>query len=314
MGTHTVEEYEKDLRGPRRRRLQKWTWKGLRTREMATMRAAVRIAKPNGRWKRKQNQSRKRMVVHASADTLLFEASRAADVLVNSQLSNVGPWTFFAAWTAGLLTSCSPCTLSVLPLTIGYIAGHADGGRGGAQGNEDSSVASDALAFALGLATTMAAMGMFAAEVGKTYGQVGQGLPVVVSFLAIAMGLNLLEVLPLQLPSFGTDWDVNKTNLPPLLKSYAAGLVFALAASPCSTPVLATLLGYVATSQEPLTGGALLMSYSTGYVAPLLAAASATGALKQILELRKFSGWITPASGFLLLSGGTYSLLSRLLG
>lgn len=250
----------------------------------------------------------------ASADVLLFEASRAADALVNSQLSNVGPWTFFAAWTAGLLTSCSPCTLSVLPLTIGYIAGHAEGGRGGTQGNEKASVASDAVAFALGLATTMAAMGVFAAELGKTYGQVGEGLPMVVSFLAIAMGLNLLEVLPLQLPSFGTEWDVKKANLPPLLKSYAAGLIFALAASPCSTPVLATLLGYVATSQEPFTGGALLMSYSTGYVAPLLAAASATGALKQIMELRKFSGWITPASGFLLLSGGTYSLLSRLVG
>lgn len=32
-------------------------------------------------------------------------------------------------------------------------------------------------------------------------------------------------------------------------QAYLAGLTFALAASPCSTPVLASLLGYVATSQ-----------------------------------------------------------------
>ena len=47
-------------------------------------------------------------------------------------------------------------------------------------------------------------------------------------------------------------------------------LAFALAASPCSTPVLATLLGYVASSGDPVTGGALLLTYTSGYVAPLL--------------------------------------------
>lgn len=33
------------------------------------------------------------------------------------------------------------------------------------------------------------------------------------------------------------------------MQAYLAGLTFALAASPCSTPVLATLLGYVAASR-----------------------------------------------------------------
>lgn len=33
------------------------------------------------------------------------------------------------------------------------------------------------------------------------------------------------------------------------VQAYLAGLTFALAASPCSTPVLATLLGYVAASR-----------------------------------------------------------------
>lgn len=33
------------------------------------------------------------------------------------------------------------------------------------------------------------------------------------------------------------------------VQAYLAGLAFALAASPCSTPVLATLLGYVAASK-----------------------------------------------------------------
>ncbi|KAK2649116.1 hypothetical protein Ddye_016605 [Dipteronia dyeriana] len=65
-----------------------------------------------------------------------------------------------------------------------------------------------------------------------------------------------------------------------MCKSYLAGLTLVLAASPCSTPVLATLLGYVATSKDPEIGGSLLLIYTTGYVAPLLLAASFAGALQ----------------------------------
>ena len=49
------------------------------------------------------------------------------------------------------------------------------------------------------------------------------------------------------------------------------------------------------------------------YVIPLLVAATFTGALKSILALRQYSAVVTPASGVLLLSGGTYALFSRLL-
>ncbi len=66
----------------------------------------------------------------------------------------------------------------------------------------------------------------------------------------------------------------HKTCLRP--KAYLAGLTFALVASPCSTPVLATLLAYVATAGNPVAGGALLLCYTSGYVGPLLAAAAFT--------------------------------------
>lgn len=46
----------------------------------------------------------------------------------------------------------------------------------------------------MGLATTLALLGVAASFAGKAYGQIGQGLPVAASVLAIVMGLNLLEV------------------------------------------------------------------------------------------------------------------------
>lgn len=52
----------------------------------------------------------------------------------------------------------------------------------------------DSVAFSLGLATTLMILGIAASFAGKAYGQVGQGLPLAASGLAIIMGLNLLEV------------------------------------------------------------------------------------------------------------------------
>jgi len=56
-------------------------------------------------------------------------------------------------------------------------------------------VIGDSIAFSLGLATTLALLGVGASFAGKAYGQIGQGLPVAASGLAVIMGLNLLEVL-----------------------------------------------------------------------------------------------------------------------
>ncbi|MEY4518364.1 MAG: hypothetical protein RLZZ499_963, partial [Cyanobacteriota bacterium] len=165
--------------------------------------------------------------------------------------------------------------------------------------------------FALGLATTLAILGIIATSIGKVYGQIGVGLPIVVSLVAIAMGLNLLEILPLRFPSLGaTDWI--SADLPRGVRSYLLGLTFGLIASPCSTPVLATLLTWVATTQNLVLGAGLLVAYAIGYVTPLVIAGTFTASIKQILELRRWSSWINPVSGALLLGFGIFSLLSRL--
>ena len=96
------------------------------------------------------------------------------------------------------------------------------------------------------------------------------------------------------------------------MRSYSIGLTFGLVASPCSTPVLASLLGWVANTQDLILGAVLLLAYTAGYVTPLILAGTFTASIKKLLELRRWSGWINPVSGVLLVGFGVFSLLSRI--
>ncbi len=233
----------------------------------------------------------------------LYEISQFATNLVTNQLTHITPVSIGIIFLSGLLTSLTPCTLSMLPITMAYI--------GGSETQNKLNSALQSMWFTTGLATTLAGLGICAGLLGKVYGQIGLGLPIIVSIIAILMGLNLLEALPIQFPSFD-GMNLISQDLPTGFRSYFIGLTFGLVASPCSTPVLASLLAWIANSKNLILGGVLLLSYTLGYVAPLILAGTFTGTIKKLLELRQWSGWINSMSGILLIGFGVFSLLSRI--
>jgi cytochrome c-type biogenesis protein len=231
----------------------------------------------------------------------LADWARSADVLLQQSLATPSPLTLALVFGGGLLTSLGPCSLSLLPVTLAYLAGF----EGPRQVPWKRS-----LAFAAGIVGSMVILGLASGLLGRIYGQIPSLVPSLVALLSLAMGLNLLGALPIPLPA-GPDPEHWRRQVPAPLAPLAAGLAFGLAATPCTTPVLAVLLGWMAQSGHPLAGMVLLSAFGAGQVVPLLLAGTVAASLPQLLGLRAVGQWIPPISGVILLTTGVLTLVAN---
>ncbi|MCP9800693.1 cytochrome c biogenesis CcdA family protein [Synechococcus sp. RedBA-s] len=224
--------------------------------------------------------------------------------MLQRSLSAPGPLTFTVVFGAGLLTSLGPCSLSLLPITVAYMAGFSSPEAPGRAWQRS-------LSFAAGIVAALVLLGGTTSLLGRLYGQVPGVVPTVVSLLAVLMGLNLLGLVRLPLPA-GPDPELWRQRVPAPLAPLAAGAAFGLAASPCTTPVLAVLLAWIAQQGQPLVGMLLLTCFGAGQVIPLMLAGTAAAAMPKLLALRERSRWIPPISGVVLLASGGLTLLAQL--
>ena len=231
---------------------------------------------------------------------LLSDLAQSSERLLQDALAQPGPLTVALVLLGGALTSLGPCSLSLLPVTLAYLAGFENGQPPWQR----------SLTFCAGIVGALVLLGSLSGLLGRIYGQVPALVPTLVAVLAVLMGLNLLGLLRIPLPS-GPDPERWRKKVPAPLAPVAAGLAFGLAASPCTTPVLAVLLGWIAQSGRPLAGVVLLSSFGIGQVMPLLLAGTFAASVPKLLALRSVGQWVPPISGVVLLTSGVVTLLAR---
>lgn len=238
----------------------------------------------------------------SAVDFGLADAPRWGEHLLNRSLAAPWPLSLAVVTLLGLLTSLGPCSLSLLPVTMAFLAGTSSGTPGPWQRSS---------AFAGGVVVTLTGLGLLSAFMGRIYGQIPALATALVAGLALVMGLNLLGLLPMAWPTGPTGPWIHG-RIPPALGPTAAGLAFGLAASPCTTPVLAVLLAWIGSDGRPLLGTVLLAGFGVGQVLPLLLVGTAAASLPRLLALRAWTQWIPRFSGAVLVSVGSILLLSQL--
>ena len=235
-----------------------------------------------------------------SSISLIFsDLTRHGEQIINNGLNDPTPLTLLIVFTGGLLTSLGPCSLSLLPITVAYLAGFK---------NKQKPL-QKTISFCGGIVISLVILGSLSGFLGKIYGQLPGFFSIFISLLAIVMGLNLLGLLKFSLPS-GPDPEIWTSKVPPSFAPVSAGLAFGLASSPCTTPVLAVLLAWVAKQGNPLNGTIFLASFAIGQIVPLFIAGTFAASIPKLLSLRPIGKWVPPISGVILLSVGLISLLS----
>ena len=214
--------------------------------------------------------------------------------LFNSQTSIY--LLFGASLLGGLISSISPCSLSMLPLIIGYIGGYSD--------EKPLKTLLQMIIFVIGSGVVFAIIGGICAFTGKLF--VGNPyFTLIVASVILIMGLKILDIIDFDLPVVIKEIPQNKLNSS-FLYPFLLGVIFALIGTPCSTPILAAIMGFASISANITQAVIMLFLFSLGQGLIFIVAGFITSKLKTSKNFYKISEIIMKISGVLLILAALY--------
>lgn len=185
----------------------------------------------------------------------------------------------FLAFAGGLLSFISPCTLPILPA---YFAFAFRSGR--------TQIATNTMAFLLGLATMFSLLGAGASVIGQVLRQ-SSNLILLIGGAAI-MIFGAISFLGKGFT--GYEPTSSETRSTSLGGSYMFGLTFAVGWSSCVGPILGAVLTLAATTGSVLPGVMLLFIYALGLGLPLVIVSTLFGRTSRkslFWRLLRGKGW-----------------------
>ena len=204
-----------------------------------------------------------------------------------------------AAFGAGLLSSLSPCVYPIIPISVGYL---------GSQSGEKSRWA--IFLFFLGQVSTFTGLGIVAVKLGEVFGFSND-----IRWVNLGMGVLLvifgIASLVSYTPRFFHNWNnlnqkLHDSSVHHLLLSFLVGSGSALLASPCTSPILGSVLLSLATTATFLRGITLMVSYSIGISLLFLALGLGILALDKMPKAGKWMGYVHKFSSVIIVVAGAY--------
>ncbi len=201
---------------------------------------------------------------------------------------------------AGLALNLTPCVYPLIPITIGYFGGQAEG--------KTSRLFLLGVLYVLGMAITYSVIGVVTSLSGAVFGTLLQN-PIVI------IGIVLLFVV-LALSQFG----VYEFKLPDSLVAKAGGakggaygaffmgLTMGIVAAPCIGPFVLGLVTYVAAKGDPYYGFLMFFVLAVGLGFPYLLLAIFSGKIKNLPRAGIWMEGVKHMFGFLLIGMAFYFL------
>ncbi len=224
------------------------------------------------------------------------------------------PLIVVTALAAGLVSFLSPCVLPLVPAYLGFITGRSAEELRGADGADRFTIATQALAFVLGLAVIFALLGASASLLGRT---LLVNLPLLWKIGGVAviiLGLHTVGLVRVPLLyRTARVADVAPARRSGHLGALLVGLAFGAGWTPCVGPVLAGLLALASDQETVGQGILLLLVYALGLGIPfVLAGLAVERSLRVMRAIKPHLLAVERASGVLLVGMGVLLFTERL--
>ena len=197
---------------------------------------------------------------------------------------------------AGLLAGLNPCCLPIYPTAVGACTAF----------RRDTVRANLGMAaiFVVGVSLASTSLGIISGLAGRMFMGLGSWPAYLIAAVPIVFGLHLLGGIRVPLPREKR----LSQRVGGVAGVLAAGALIGLVITPCSTPMLAGLLAYVATTGNPVWGGTLLFVYGIGVGVPIILLGTAAASLMTRLAATQARVWAERFSGLILIGVGLYML------
>lgn len=225
-----------------------------------------------------------------AASPLLAATDVAADIASRGLLL-----TFISVFFGGVLVSLTPCLYPMIPITLSVIGA-------GSAGQKPLTGFLRAFTFVLGIAVVYTTIGVVTSMLGVSLTLVLQ-YKAFWLFLAVffaAMGLSMFGLFELQLPpAVAARLQGSTAGKGGYLGAFLIGLVTGVAASPCGSPVLASLAVYAANeAKDGRVIGSVMMffAYALGMGMLFMVLGAAPSLMK---SMPRSGGWMDDVKKFL---------------
>lgn len=207
------------------------------------------------------------------------------------------PVDYLIAFLGGILMSLTPCIYPLIPVSASYIGITSSGSRPRAFVL--------AFVYSSSFALVYSALGVFASLTGTVLGRFTEHPAIYFSFgaLMIIFGLSMLDLF--RLLNFPV-LKITSLKEKSLFGALLLGIGSALLISPCASPVLGSILLYLAAKKNILYGATLLLSFAYGMSLILLLAGLCANFLLNLPKAGRWTLYIRRLFAFLLILAGAY--------
>ncbi len=227
---------------------------------------------------------------------------------LQAQLSAQPALALPIVFAAGVLTSFTPCIYPMIPITASLIGGQTIGTT---VRRPKLRALGLSLAYAIGLATVYAALGLFAGLTGSLFGSVSTNpwLYFGMANLLILAGLGMLDIIPVRLPARLVQRAATMGTGGRVAGTFAMGAASGLVAAPCSAPVMVSVLTWVSATGSALLGFLYLFVFSVGMSALLVVVGVSAGALSGLPRAGAWMIWVKRVFALIMLGVAEYYLI-----